>query len=172
MTKQTIISRLLEAREGFKDIQKRAENPYYKSKYADLNEIISAIETAMAEQGIIVVQYVEENALHTVLYDVDGHELRCGAIPLLAASDMQKLGSAITYARRYALQAALLLRAEDDDGNAAVNDKLRTMPAKIAGYFAKHNYSTAQIDKKCAEYAYIWDDIDAAIERAGGYNDK
>lgn len=122
-----ITQALLDARKEFGIVTKSSSNPFFNSKYADLNEIISAVEEALINHGIIVVQFVgnakgESNGtpfLLTTLFHTSGERLECGGVPLVGATDMQKLGSAITYARRYALQAALMLKAEDDDGNAA-----------------------------------------------------
>ena len=103
---------------------KDSDNPHFKSKYADLAAVMDACLPALNRHGIAVVQpFVSSdfgNAVKTVLIHESGETLEC-AVPLIVGkNDMQGLGSAITYARRYGLMAMAGIAPEDDDGNAAV----------------------------------------------------
>ena len=105
---------------------KDAENPHFRSKYADLASVMDACMSALNKNGIAVVQPVEFSELgeqvRTILYHGESETSAEGAVPLLLGKrDMQGLGSAITYARRYGLMTMAGVAADDDDGNAAVS---------------------------------------------------
>lgn len=118
---------LAAARGSFRPVKRRLENTYYRSKYADLAEIIECTEAALAANGLSVIQSPrlaeQEVGVTTMLVHSSGQWLR-DELRLPAAKadrfDPQTVGSAITYARRYALQAMLNIAADsDDDGNEA-----------------------------------------------------
>ena len=104
--------------------KKDSTNPHFRSKYADLASIWEACRDALTSNGIAVVQMtrarpedvviVETRLLHSSGEWIEGELL----VPVMKA-DAQGYGSAITYARRYALAAAVGVAPEDDDGNAA-----------------------------------------------------
>ena len=110
-------------------IQKDANNPFFKSKYAPLETILPAIKEPLEKAGLVFSQYPSciNNlpALTTVIYDVESGDYIESATPLiLAKQDPQGVGSAITYMRRYALVSMLGLNCdEDDDGNKASGKK-------------------------------------------------
>jgi len=101
-------------------------NPHYKNRYATLASVIDACKPALNAAGIAVVQEVESNSdagtvgVRTVLH-FRGEMLECGLLTLKAVqNNPQQIGSALTYARRYALAAAIGIASdEDDDGEAA-----------------------------------------------------
>jgi hypothetical protein len=99
-------------------------NPHFKSKYADLGSVIDAIKPALVKYGLFFVQKCEPAedgvCVATVLRHQAGEEMDLGRIFVPAnKKDAQGFGSALTYARRYALMTAFGVPAEDDDGNAA-----------------------------------------------------
>mgnify|MGYP000019795523 CR=1 FL=1 len=104
---------------------KSANNPHFKSRYADLASVMDACMPALTAHGIAVTQPVRredgEIMLYTVLHHADSDQtLDDGGLPLIVNKrDMQGLGSALTYARRYGLMAMAGIAADDDDGNAA-----------------------------------------------------
>jgi hypothetical protein len=119
-------SALLAAQQQITEVEKGADNPYFKSKYADLSSVIDAVKPALNKNGIVFLQFPAtapfENylALTTVLiYAPTGEMLQETANTPLAKSDPQGFGSAVTYLRRYGLQSIVGLKAVDDDGNAA-----------------------------------------------------
>lgn len=103
-------------------INKDASNPFFKSKYASLSNILEQIQIPLAESGLCFAQFpTENNTLTTILIHSESGEFLQGSYSIVPAkNDPQSVGSAITYARRYALGAALGLNIDDDDdGNAA-----------------------------------------------------
>jgi hypothetical protein len=102
---------------------KGASNPFFKSKYADLGSVIQAIKPAFAAHGLSYIQMpIHEDTgvgVCTRLMHKSGQYLEQEFVLPLAKQDPQAAGSAITYARRYALQAMAGIPSEDDDANAA-----------------------------------------------------
>jgi len=94
-------------------------NPYFKSKYADLSSVWDACRKALTEQGLSVVQTTKMTdrglVLVTTLVHSSGQWI-AGEMPVLSAKqDAQSMGSALTYARRYALAAIAGVAPDDDD---------------------------------------------------------
>jgi hypothetical protein len=98
---------------------KQSQNPAFRSKYADLGNVMDACMPALNKNGIAVVQTMRDESVVTMLIHESGETLECPVPLLIGKRDMQGLGSAITYARRYGLMAMAGIAAEDDDGNAA-----------------------------------------------------
>ena len=106
---------------------KGANNPFFKSKYADLGAVIEAVKEPFATNGLSYVQFpVEDNGrvgIETILMHESGEWLSNSFTVQLTKQDAQGAGSAITYCRRYGLQAVAGIPSEDDDGNAASKSK-------------------------------------------------
>lgn len=101
-------------------VVKNTDNPYYKSHYADLNALFEQIKPIINEKGFVLVQTVVCDKLETTLIHLETGKSLHSAMDLLTAKpDMQQLGSAITYARRYSLLPMLNIETVDDDGNLA-----------------------------------------------------
>ena len=112
---------------------KTANNPHFKSKYADLASVMDACLPALNANGIAVIQppYDDETGRYVktiFLHGDSGETLECRTPLITAKNDMQGYGSAVTYARRYGLMGMAGLAPEDDDGNAAV----RAAPQRIS----------------------------------------
>lgn len=118
------------------NVTKDGSNPYFKSKYATLENIIDTIRPHLAKHGLSFSQIpTGENELSTILMHVSGEWLKATAKMTPKDQSPQGQGSAITYMRRYALSAALgIATEEDDDGNVASNAK----PVKAAKIPEKH----------------------------------
>ncbi len=120
---ETSISKLLEFQKRVNSIPKDSTNPFFKSKYFDVNTVIEVIRPILNDIGLVVTQGFDHSNGHNLLVTkvMDGNT--CIAISEMLIpdqSDVQKLGAAITYCRRYALVSLLLLQGEeDDDGNKA-----------------------------------------------------
>lgn len=92
----------------------------YKFKYAPLDSILNAVRKPLADNGLAVVQLLDDGDLVTMLMHESGARL-AGRVSIPAVEgNVQAFGSAITYLRRYSIQAILGIAAEeDDDGNQA-----------------------------------------------------
>jgi len=102
---------------------KDSANPFFKSKYADLESVWTACRKALSENGLAVIQTTDHSEIGvriiTTLVHASGQWIR-GVLPVLAKDQTpQGIGSAITYARRYALAAMVGVYQTDDDGEAA-----------------------------------------------------
>jgi hypothetical protein len=128
---KNIASALLLFHMKVETIKKDANNPFFKSKYASLSNILENIQTALSESGLAFTQVpTGEGGLTTMIMHAESGEYIMGEyIMKPVKNDPQGIGSAITYQRRYALCAVLGLNIEeDDDGNNAsgkTDDKKR-----------------------------------------------
>lgn len=104
---------------------KDSANPFFKSSYADLGSVVEVCKGPLNENGITILQPTgtdeKGHYVQTMLLHSSGEYISTDKLYLeLSKHDMQALGSAITYARRYQLQSLLGIPAVDDDGEAAV----------------------------------------------------
>jgi hypothetical protein len=120
-----IAEALTKAQAAMKPALKDSRNPHFNSKYADLTSVWDAIRTPLTDNGLSVLQLVgtneaEKTTLTTRVLHVSGEWIESTwAIPI-GKQDPQGLGSALSYARRYALAAAVGVVQDDDDANAAM----------------------------------------------------
>jgi len=145
-------------------ISKDAKNPFFKSNYASLPHILTEIQEPMEKAGLVITQFPDENGLTTILiHSESGEYLEATYImPVAKANDPQALGSAISYARRYAITSILNLKIEDDDAEKAMsrkNEELKvdnSLPWLNPGtenwknviIALKGNYTISDIEKK------------------------
>jgi hypothetical protein len=115
---------LAKAQSELKPAPKDSENPFFKSSYADLATVSKTAFPVLSKHGLSVSQVAEgEGGITTILMHTSGEWLK-GTLTLKPVkADPQGIGSAITYARRYALASICGLATEDDDGNAATHTK-------------------------------------------------
>ena len=109
---------------------KGSDNPFFKSKYADLAEVVKTATPGLAECGLSVSQLVGANeqgtTLTTILMHSSGDFISSEMPLLISKQDAQGQGSALTYARRYSYMSIIgMVADEDDDGHKA---SLQTMP--------------------------------------------
>lgn len=110
---------------------KSADNPFFKSKYVDLDGVVKSVDEGLKNTGLSFVQEPVSNAgdksisVYTIITHKSGQYMKLG--PLTLPTDKQNpqgFGSAETYARRYSLSAAFGITSDvDDDGNAASNSQ-------------------------------------------------
>ena len=119
--KKTLEQRISNVQNGIGKLSKDKENPFFKSKYLDINQLIEQLLPLLEKEGLTVTQPLSNIEGRTALVTrvTDGEDTDDYIVPLPENSDPQKMGSAITYFRRYALQSFFLLQTEDDDGNKA-----------------------------------------------------
>ena len=120
-----IASALVKAQKAFGPALKTSTNPAFRSKYAKLENCIEAVIDALNDNGIMLMQQTracEDGVIvETTFIHESGEMLSGGILHVPAAKhDPQGYGSALTYARRYSLQAACGIAPEDDDGEASM----------------------------------------------------
>lgn len=112
---------------------KTATNPAFKSKYADLGAVIEAVLPALHASGFALLQPPHSDGalveVETILVHESGGYIRSVLGVRPTKQDPQGIGSAITYARRYALQSIAGIAPEDDDGKAASAPAQKAAPA-------------------------------------------
>lgn len=149
-----IATALLKAQSEMSNPKKGATNPFFKSKYADLNAIREAVIPILNANGISVLQpivHVEnKNFVKTILLHESG-ELMESLTEIIynKVNDAQAQGSGISYARRYSLQSFVCVGADDDDGQKAVQSKPK---------------ATTEILKKAKEGKFTIDQVKAKYE--------
>lgn len=120
-----LFSALSKAQATIKGALKDSTNPFFKSKYADLESVWDACREPLTAHGLSVIQTTEFSPdagiyVVTTLGHSSGQWIK-GTLPIMAIKqDPQGIGSAITYARRYALAAIVGLVQVDDDGESAM----------------------------------------------------
>jgi hypothetical protein len=112
-------------------VKKDSANPFFKSKYASLSNILDAIQDPLASAGLSFSQFpTGESGLTTILmHSESGEFLMETYIMRPVKVDPQGIGSAITYQRRYALGAVLGLNIDDDDDANAASDQSKQQKA-------------------------------------------
>lgn len=125
---KNIISALIKAQKTIKHAQKDAKNPHFKNHYATLESVIDATKDSLLENEIVVTHIVtKENILVTTLLHSSGEQIT-SEMNLLNATNMQQMGSSITYARRYSLAALLNISQIDEDGNDTGGNNNKVSP--------------------------------------------
>jgi len=114
-------------------VKKSANNPHFKSKYADLSAILEVINPIMIECGLLVTQHPNEDSLVTTVYHADSGEWMQSeqVLRMKDLNNPQQQGSAITYARRYALASIFNLNQEDDDANTATGYQVKSVKEEM-----------------------------------------
>jgi hypothetical protein len=154
-----IAAALSEASKHIEPALKQNENPFYKSKYADLQTVDKACRIALADNGLVVSQVMDTinnmPTLVTILIHKSGQWIKSyypiiqpvnekladrlladpkidfKTLKQLLVNDPQSIGSAITYARRYSLAAICGVVTEDDDGEAATKRETETKKEQV-----------------------------------------
>ena len=131
----------LEAQKAMRDPCKDASNPHFRSKFVSLKGVADAVRPHLHDAGIVVTQLIDHDeggiVVRTILAHTSGGsiESRCPVVTT-KQNDPQAMGSAITYARRYALAAicGVAPSDDDDDAEAAVDrTKRRPKAASVPG---------------------------------------
>lgn len=113
---------LVNAQKDFLSAKKTSDNPFFKSKYADLQSVISTVKGSLNDNGIAFLQSPTESEgdvlkLTTRLLHESGEWIEDTAVCPLVKRDPQAFGSALSYLRRYSLSAMCGIYQADDDGN-------------------------------------------------------
>ncbi len=127
----TLAKSLLEAQKNMPPMEKDAQNPHYKTAFTSLDYIVTHARPVWVAAGLSVTQWPSFDAVsgrHTLTTKVmdasSGEAMEEEMLLNIGKDDMQALGAAITYARRYALSSIFALATEtDDDGNSTAKPK-------------------------------------------------
>lgn len=127
---------LAKAQGEIQSAHKDCNNPFFKSKYADLSNVWEACRGPLSKNGLSIVQLPRADGptvtMETRLMHASGQWVE-GELTAVAKDDgPQSIGSLVTYLRRYMLQAVTGVAPDDDDGNAAQGDEPRAAKPKSA----------------------------------------
>jgi hypothetical protein len=121
--KVELYNKLFNAKSEIGQISKNKTNPFHKSEYFDVNGLIEAVEPILQKHKLLLIQPLIDNQVVSIISDIEtGFEIS-SSIEIRNQDNPQKIGSEITYYRRYTLQSLLGLKAEDDDANKASVNK-------------------------------------------------
>lgn len=129
----------------------------YKFKYADLSECKRAAKQPLADNGLSVCQLIEDDySIRTILLHSSGQWISSKVRMPSNAADAQSIGSAITYAKRYAFCAILGIVADDDEdaniasGNTAQKEQPKEQPKKTANSRVKKELTRDHLNNESA----------------------
>jgi hypothetical protein len=128
--RNNIYFKLWKAKQEIGKVVKGNDNPFFKSKYADLNSILEAVEPSLHKYELIILQPCIGNMVETQIIDCESGDMVTSSLILPEISDPQKRIAAVTYFRRATLQSLLSLQAVDDDGNTAT-EAIKTQKPSI-----------------------------------------
>lgn len=124
---------LVKAQRNIGAASKGGKNPFFKSNYATLGDVMEACKDPLNAEGVVILQpilsdasgdYVETTLLH------ESGEYITSTMKLTPSKNMQEFGSAISYAKRYSLQSLVFIPASDDDGEATMGRSSASTQAK------------------------------------------
>lgn len=161
---------LAKAQAEVENATKSSNNQHFRSKYADLAEVLNTVRPVFARHGIAILQSTEFDgarvSVTTALAHTSGGVVTSTAACVPAKTDAQGIGAATTYLRRYSLAAMAGVAQEDDDGNSAAHGKTPEEVAKDShdAALARHSESVryikecladGRIREACEEWAQI-----------------
>ncbi len=140
---------LAKAQGELENANKNANNPHFKSRYADLAELLNTVRPVLSKHGLAVIQMPSFDSgvasVETLLTHSSGEYVSSTCSAPVTKQDAQGVGSAITYLRRYSLAAFCGIAQEDDDANSSVGHK--TPPPQQAKPQAKPEISSERLAK-------------------------
>lgn len=154
---------MAQAQGEIENASKNSNNPHFKSKYADLAEVLNTVRPVFAKHGLSIAQWPGFNdgmaTLETILMHKSGEWISSIAMTPLSKQDAQGVGSALTYLRRYSLAAIAGIAQEDDDGNAATKRDDPIKPRSVVPVEQKKELTP--------DMTKAWDNAKAAYKRDG-----
>lgn len=126
-----LASALVAAQKDMPAVDKDSTNPHFRNRFTSLDHLIAVTKPVLTKHGLAILQFPDETngipSLTTKLLHVSGECIEATLPLVLAKSDMQGVGAALTYARRYAWASVLgIASEEDDDGNTASESNILT----------------------------------------------
>jgi len=166
MENSNIYQKIKSLKSEIKPIEKSSTNPYYNSRYFDINSLLAEVEPLLEKQNLMLLQPIENGRVKSVIFDLDSGESLTSELVLPENIDPQKIGSAITYYRRYTLQSLLALQAEDDDGNAAAGNATPKPAAKpkTVTTAAKAELKWLNVMDKDNNFTKEWENVRSGVK--------
>ena len=138
-----VLPALIKVKSTVKALVKKSDNPFYKSKYVDLNAHLDEVEPLLEANGLVLFQppivQNSNNTVTTVVFHGESGQYFGANILVPMGLDAQKTGASITYFRRFGLNALLALKSVDDDGEEAVGRGKASKPAAAQSVVAGTN---------------------------------
>lgn len=158
-------------------------NPHFKSRYADLAEVLNTVRPVFARHGLSILQSTAFSGDHvsvtTTLAHSEGGWVSSCASCVPARVDAQGIGAATTYLRRYSLAAMAGIAQEDDDGNSAAHDsrpRQNREPARDDGLLPQTLEHAQKLLERCEDIDSLgkaWAQLPAPVRKAlGAHKDK
>ena len=162
------MKRILEVKKKIGTLSKNKKNPFFKSQYLDLNDLLEHIEPLLWEENLILLQPIKANCVYSIILDAEtGAEIAVSELHLPPITDPQKLGSVITYFRRYTLKSLLAISEEDDDGNKASQPEPKKKTTLIVNSREFNNGIENNASyEKMKEYYFITEEVMKAYLKA------
>jgi hypothetical protein len=160
---QELLTALIKAKGGFQAIPKDKTNPQFKSAgYSSLDAVLAAVEPSLLANDLTIIHHAAEGQYITTLYHKSGESLS-SSLPLPSFADPQKMGSYLTYCRRYAITGLLgVCSDEDDDGNASSQPpqaRAKALPTTRPAGMPALAHSGASADPDAAIKAELYQQI-------------
>ena len=160
---KNVFAALAAAQTEMATVRKGSVNPHFKSRYADLADVLSAVLPALNRNGMALFHTMVldggERVMRTILAHGDsGTQIECDVPLIVQKNDMQGMKSATTYAKRIGAESVTGIAPEDDDGNAAA----AAAPRQQSKPAEKPANDAAQ---KAAEYLSEAETLDDLAER-------
>ena len=121
--KKSLKEKIFDIQQNIGAITKDSINPYHESSYFDINKLLSELRVYLEANRLLLTQPIINGFVYTKVEDLDSGEVMESSIKLPELDNPQKIGSCITYYRRYTCASLFALQSEDDDGNLAAIPK-------------------------------------------------
>lgn len=169
-TTAKLFEALATAQGRLENASKNSANPHFRSKYADLAEILNTVRPVFSAHGLSVIQFPSFDGTYVSVETIITHksgEWMSGVISApVTKQDAQGVGSAVTYMRRYSLAAAAGVAQEDDDANVSIAGAPQTAPKAVN---TRPNAAAVKALQACTsleELATVWSDLAPADQKA------
>ena len=151
---ESLLKKIHKIKKEVGKISKDSKNPFYKSSYTDINSLLEQIEPLLEKEGLILLQPIKDNQVVSEIIDLENGSSILSSLKLPELLDPQKIGSAVTYYRRYTLTSLLALQSEDDDGNlASGKESMKMVTMKQGKLLQSLGMKTEDIKKLTAKEA-------------------
>lgn len=146
-----LFSALCKAQSQIRGAVKDSRNPHFNSMFANLESVVDAIREPLAQNGLCFIQSVDNGHVHTIICHTSGEQM-VSTVPFVGnMPDMQKVGAALTYARRQGLCTAFGVPQVDDDGEEVAGRYTPPTPKPVAP--TPKPVATPKTDKISADLA-------------------